>query len=29
MGRPRAYRHDLRCSDYGSNRMPKDGHSSE
>ena len=25
MARPRVYRHDVRCPEYGSNRMPKDG----
>ena len=25
IARPRAYRHDVRCPEYGSNRTPKDG----
>ena len=25
MARPRVYRHDVRCPECGSNRMPKDG----
>ena len=27
MARPRVYRHQARCPECGSNRMPKDGHS--
>ena len=27
MARPRVYRHQVRCPECGSNRMPKDGHS--
>ena len=29
MIRPRAYRHDVRCPDCGSNRMAKAGHSKD